>query len=194
VESRGVALRAPEIPLTDGTVSLRPLQAEDAPAFARAVADPEIARRAYRDPPEPSDRGALEYIAQAGGRLAQGDAAILAVLDAVEAKLIGLTMLFALDGPNRTAELGFWTAPWARGRGIALRAVTVTVRWAFEELGVERAQAFTDADNVAAQQLMERSGFTREGLHRGAQRRGDRRIDEVSYGILAKDIAAGPDR
>jgi hypothetical protein len=60
------------IPLTDGTVAIRPLRAEDAPAFARAVAD--------------------------------RDAVILAVLDAVDTKLIGLTMLFGLDRHNRTAE------------------------------------------------------------------------------------------
>ncbi|WP_433533373.1 GNAT family N-acetyltransferase [Micromonospora sp. CA-263727] len=34
--------------------------------------------------------------------------------------------------------MGYWTAPWARGQGVAVRAVRAVARWSFEELKLRR--------------------------------------------------------
>jgi RimJ/RimL family protein N-acetyltransferase len=51
---------------------------------------------------------------------------------------------------------------------------------------------WADADprNVASWRLLERAGFTREGLLRERWRVGDDVRDSVIYGLLARDYAA----
>ena len=55
----------------------------------------------------------------------------------------------------------------ARRRGVALAAARLVVRWAFEEVGVERLEILTYPGNAASQALAEKLGFRREGLLRG---------------------------
>ena len=91
---------------------MRPLNPDDAADFARAIADPEIVKHAYHRPPEPTHEGAVRFIARARSRLEQGDALMLAVLDAGDGGLLGKTMLHAVDAHNRPAELGGSIRPY----------------------------------------------------------------------------------
>lgn len=71
-------------------------------------------------------------------------------------------MLFCFEEPA-TAEVGYWLAPWARGRGLAVATIALTLRWGFEELGLTRIQGLTAPSNDASQRAMERAGMRREG-------------------------------
>jgi RimJ/RimL family protein N-acetyltransferase len=99
-------------------------------------------------------------------------------------------MLFGIDADERDAELGFWLSPRARGRGLAARAIGLTVGWAFAELGLERVHGLTETDNGAARRAMESAGLLREGVLRGLERRPTGRVDLVSYSILHTDRAS----
>ncbi|MFF4102605.1 GNAT family N-acetyltransferase [Streptomyces sp. NPDC001903] len=48
-------------------------------------------------------------------------------------------------------------------------------------------QAWTDVRNLAEQRALEKAGFTREGVLRGAQWRGGRWHDQVLFSILRGD-------
>src|SRR5690606_33283427 len=61
------------------------------------------------------------------------------------------------------AELGFWLAPAARGRGLATVAVARCARWALTELGLRRVWARTDPANERAAGVLVRAGFLRRG-------------------------------
>jgi RimJ/RimL family protein N-acetyltransferase len=108
-------------------------------------------------------------------------------LDVTDRVFVGTTMLFRIDPEARSAELGFWLSPAGRGRGLAVRAIRLTLAWAFDEIGLERVQGLTDADNISSQRVMERAGFVREGVMRGLDRRPTGRVDAVSYSQLATD-------
>jgi RimJ/RimL family protein N-acetyltransferase len=89
------------------------------------------------------------------------------------------------DWHGRTAEVGYMTAPWARGQGYAGEAVLAIARWLFERHGLKRLQLRAAVSNPASLRVAEKSGFTREGVARAA-------IDGqdlVVYSLIPSDLA-----
>ena len=52
------------------------------------------------------------------------------------------------------------------GNGFATQAVGLAIGKGFEDLGVERIEAFVDPANIASQRVLEKNGFVKEGLLR----------------------------
>jgi RimJ/RimL family protein N-acetyltransferase len=94
-------------------------------------------------------------------------------------------------GPNqgsRAINLGISITPAARGRGVGSRAQRMLADYLFAETIAHRVEATTDVTNVAEQRALERAGFTREGVLRGAQYRLGQWNDMVVYGRLRTDL------
>ena len=92
---------------------------------------------------------------------------------------------------GRKGEIGYWTAPWARGRGVATRAATALSDAAFAA-GLSRVELLAEMENPASQRVALRAGFAYEGLRRGAAAaRGGTRRDLLAFARLSTD-AAGP--
>jgi RimJ/RimL family protein N-acetyltransferase len=87
-------------------------------------------------------------------------------------------------------ELGIGLLPEARGRGYGTQAHRLLVRYLFAHTTVHRIEAATEADNTAEQRVLEKTGFTREGVRRGIRWRDGAWRDEVLYGILRTDPPA----
>jgi len=62
------------------------------------------------------------------------------------------------------AELGYVVAKKYWGKGHATLAVQSAIQLGFQELEIERIEAFVDPDNIASQRVLEKNGFVREGL------------------------------
>ncbi len=86
------------------------------------------------------------------------------------------------------AELGWSLARAHWGRGLMTEAVREVIRHGFEDLGLVRIYARSDARNRASWRVMERVGMVREGCLRqhGVDRFGVR-FDELWYGLLRDD-------
>ena len=80
------------------------------------------------------------------------------------------------------------SAPAARGRGVATRAVRLIARWAFAELRLARLELTCAPDNDAAQRVAERCGFTREGVLRSHMPFKGGRRDTVVFGLLPGEL------
>ena len=63
------------------------------------------------------------------------------------------------------AQLGYWIAAAARGRGYATRAVILLTRWLFDR-GAARAFLTIVAGNEASVAVARRAGFVHEGTMR----------------------------
>ena len=98
-------------------------------------------------------------------------------------------------GPNRGStalSIGISLRPSARQKGHGARAQGMLAEYLFVSYPVHRLEATTDVTNVAEQRALERAGFRREGVLRGAQWRGGRH-DLVMYARLRDDPATdGP--
>ena len=142
---------------------LRPLVAADAPALARHANDREVWLNLRDRFPHPYALADAEaYIAIAAARTPQTSFGI--VVDGEAAGNIGL--MPGDDIERCTAELGYWLGRPYWGRGIVTEAVTAVTRYAFAELGLHRVFAVPFARNAASARVLEKAGWTREGLMR----------------------------
>ena len=71
-----------------------------------------------------------------------------------------------------------------RGRGHGSAAQRLVADYLFAHSPANRVEATTDSANVAEQRALEKAGFTREGVLRGAQFRGGRWNDLAVYSKL----------
>jgi RimJ/RimL family protein N-acetyltransferase len=181
------SITLPEEGLRDGAIELRPVSEAGVAAFVEAFQDPAIAEGAYHGQLAATAEALQPYLERNAERMEAGDAVLLGVWEADAERLSGQTMLFNIDWDEGTAELGFWVAPWARGRGLSEPALQLTVGFAFDHLGVERVYGLTAVDNDAAQRAMEGAGLRREGILRGAITSPTGRLDQVCFGIVAGD-------
>lgn len=95
-----------------------------------------------------------------------------------------------LHGPHlesQAYDIGISLRPFARGMGHGVRAQRMLAKYLFATTDVHRVQASTDVTNTAEQRALERAGFTREGVLRGAQWRQGTWHDLVSYARLRED-------
>jgi RimJ/RimL family protein N-acetyltransferase len=130
----------------------------DAEALAAAWADPDVARWTAV-PEDRSVAAAARWIAGEPERRSRRLALDLVVGGCEVQGEVGLTRF---DDAGR-AELGFWLAPAARGRGLATAAVAEATRRALTDWRLTRVWARTDPDNQKAAQVLVRAGFVRQG-------------------------------
>lgn len=88
---------------------------------------------------------------------------------------------------SRAMDIGISLRPDARGLGHGSRAQRMLARYLFTTTSVNRVQASTDVTNLAEQRALERAGFRREGVLRGAQWRQGQWHDLVTYALLRED-------
>lgn len=62
------------------------------------------------------------------------------------------------------AELGYVISRKYWGNGCATQAIKLAIETGFKDLEVERIEAFVDPGNIGSQRVLEKNGFTKEGL------------------------------
>jgi RimJ/RimL family protein N-acetyltransferase len=103
-------------------------------------------------------------------------------------RLLGACGIVEVDWTEGRAELGYWLAREARGRGVMTRAIPLLVSWIFESLPIERVQLGIEPANAASRALAERTGFTFEGVLRSWFVNKGKRRDVAMYSLLRTDI------
>lgn len=116
----------------------------------------------------------------------QGRLLALAAVDARSREVVGGGTLHHLDVERKIVEIGYFVLPHARRRGIATTIAGRLARHAFS-LGVERVAAYVNVGNAASERVVERAGFTREGVVRSMPKPDGRRVDKTLYSLLPGD-------
>ena len=84
--------------------------------------------------------------------------------------------------------IGIGLAPEFRGRGYGSEAQQLLDRYLFAHTPVHRVEATTEITNKAERRALEKAGFTREGILRGASFRQGRYRDYVIYSVLRDEV------
>ncbi|MET0764089.1 MAG: GNAT family N-acetyltransferase [Blastococcus sp.] len=175
------------VELDAGSVRLRPWQEGDADAVWAALQDPDIELWNGGGVRSPEDALAL---VRRRADWSSGTNASWAVVDGASGDLLGSVSVHSIDREQAGASVGYWTAPAARGRGVAGVAVDAACRWVFETLAVERVELCHAVENPASGRVAEKAGFLFEGRLRRSYRYGDGvKRDELLWARLADDPA-----
>lgn len=153
----------------DGEHTLRPVQADDGAALARAYA----ANREHLAPWDPlrpaefytaewQERQAQEYVSDAKA----GRAERFVIVSDDGTIRGGVNLNNIVRGAFLSSDLGYWIDAERLRRGLASRAVTAIAAYARDELGLHRLQAATQLHNTASQKVLLGVGFESIGVAR----------------------------
>ncbi|WP_329002657.1 GNAT family N-acetyltransferase [Kribbella sp. NBC_00709] len=149
------------LPCVEGQVRVRTLEYGDAAAYALGSKDESVKRHGHlpiSDYTEDIVREQIDGDIAAG--LADGSLAVLAIADVGSDEFLGSIVLFNVRADR--AEVGFWLAPWGRGRGAARDALAAAARLA-ARLGLTVLDARTSPDNQASQRTLLSAGYRQVG-------------------------------
>ncbi|MFJ1751593.1 GNAT family N-acetyltransferase [Kitasatospora sp. NPDC088134] len=117
-----------------------------------------------------------------------GDGIHFAIADASSDRLMGTVGLKKTDWRARVSEVGYWTAPWARGRGIAAEATRALGRWVLMDQAFQRMELLAATENTASRKVALRAGLHREGILRNAGFVHAGRVDLVLFSLVPEDL------
>ncbi|MER5872159.1 GNAT family N-acetyltransferase [Streptomyces sp. NPDC002044] len=158
----------PDVTISTDRLVLRSFEEEDVTALAEMMNDEQIT--AWTSAPHPytlADARAWAT-AQSHAERTEGRGIVLAVTEFLTHRLVGIVHLQNTNWRTRATEVGYLTAPWARGEGYASESVLAVAQWLFRDRGFERLELRTAADNTASQQVAQKIGCISEGVLRNA--------------------------
>ncbi|HET6211539.1 MAG TPA: GNAT family protein [Micromonosporaceae bacterium] len=103
----------------------------------------------------------------------------------LDGTLVGCALFRVFDTREGVCEVGVWIAPEAQGRGLVTRAVRHMVDWAIRVRGMSRVEWCNVPTNVRSRAVVQRLGFTLDGVLRSVFELGGVRQDLEVWSMLA---------
>jgi RimJ/RimL family protein N-acetyltransferase len=176
-----VQLTFPEEGMQLGDFVLRFPRAGDLHGMAAAFADDEL--REAANLPRVSADEMVRRLPDLPALVASGRLLPLLMADAETNAILGGASLHHLDSERGIIEIGYWLYPEARGRGVAGTVARALAEYAFT-LGLQRVAAYVNVGNTDSERVLERAGFTREGVIRSLPKPDGRRVDKTIFSLL----------
>ena len=149
--------------LSDDLVILRGVTEADADAIFRACQDPDIQH--FTQVPVPYHRSSADaFVVVCAERWRDGLTANFAVCDRATGDFLGVVGIIGADHEAGTAGVGYWTAPWGRGRHATWRGVRLATSWALGDGGLRTLTAEAESANPASIRVLTKAGYSRLDL------------------------------
>jgi len=164
---------------------LRPWAPTDAKSLVVNANDHEVWRFLKDRFPHPyTSRDAEEWLSLQAGVSPPLEFAI-----SLDGKAVGgIGLVPGTDVERISAEVGYWLGRGARGQGLATKALCAITAYAFDSLGLLRLFANPFGFNTASVRVLERAGYTREGILRDAAIKEGRVADYLLYAMTLSDF------
>ena len=174
---------------TDGVVTVRPFQKEDALEIHAAVSESQDeAAHWLVDLKGLSLIDVEDYIASQPQMWNEDKAFNFVVLETVSNRIIGGCGLTQINRRHRFCNLYFWIRTGATGHGYATRAIILMARFAFDSLGMQRMEIVIEPENLASLRVAEKTGAISEGyLRNRLYNRGESK-DAVIFSLVPEDL------
>lgn len=167
-------------------VALRPATPRDADQLRRWRAEPTVRRFQPLNDLSTSQLRS-DVAAQRMADLYRGRGEKFQWIVEVEGAAAGWVTLVVSNWEHGLAEVGYALATAFQGRGLMCRALDVLLADLFTRTHLERIEARCAVDNQASRRVLEKCGFTREGVLRSYFRLHGRRMDNLLYAVLREE-------
>lgn len=168
-------------------VVLREIKMRDAQDLFEYCSDPQVSRHvlwdAYKAPSQ-----ARDYIRFVRRQYRQGFPGTFAIELRETGKVIGTIGFMWINPEHRSCEVGYSLNRKYWNRGYTTQALKRLIRYAFEELHLNRVEAQFEINNIASGRVMEKAGMHYEGTLRQRLKNKGRFVDVKLYAILSKDF------
>ena len=177
--------------MTGSQVYLRPLTGEDAAAFVPWINDAEVTRTLAVGAAVMDRQAEQTWIEKTNA--SEHDVLFGIVVQGTD-QLIGLIGLNQIDFRHQSASLGMMIGEKSMwGKGYGTEATKLVVRYAFEELHLNRVQLHVYEYNLRGIRVYEKVGFRWEGVLRQEHVYAGHFWDTVVMAILREEWEKGPD-
>jgi RimJ/RimL family protein N-acetyltransferase len=176
--------------LTGERILLRPPIDDDVPAVYAAVCESAEQLRQWMAwcTPEYGREHSEAYIRSQPEAWREGREYSFLIFDRQTGAVLGTCGLNRMDWLNLLANLGYWVRSSAAGGGVASAATQLVLRFAFEQLGLQRIEIVAAVGNQASQRVAEKVGGQREARARNRCRTRGVQQDAFIYSLIPSDL------
>ena len=175
--------------LTTERLLLRDVTVEDFPWYVAHFSRPEVAEGQGCAPPPDEEAAQADFERRILEPFAAKDGIRWGlVLREDPSPLIGSAGVFYIDAKVRSCEFGYDLDPAYWGRGLMIEACRAILDFVFTQMGMNRVAALLMPRNLRSRAVVERLGFTQEGVMRehGVDERGEL-VDDVLFSLLRRE-------
>jgi ribosomal-protein-alanine N-acetyltransferase len=152
---------------------------EDAADVYAYASDPEVARYTLW-PSHDSEESTRMFLVDLAGPTVVSWAIVMNE----EQRVVGMIFLHSFSKRHKKAEIAFNVARRHWQKGIATESAQAVVRFAFEQLGLNRVEATCMPGNGGSRRVLEKIGMSKEGTMRRSHFRYDGFHDMELFSIL----------
>jgi ribosomal-protein-alanine N-acetyltransferase len=102
--------------------------------------------------------------------------------------IIGIISIEKINWNALHGQIGYWLAKEHWGKGLTPKAVKLILEFAFKKIKLHRVYGAVFEENLKSQRVLEKSGFTKEGITRESEFRDNRWHNKIRYGILSSEF------
>lgn len=158
-------------------IALRSLEINDKQYLVKALNDHSVIQYLSSNIPAPYTIDDAQWFIETGSK----DNALVKAITYQEAFCGVIGVYFRQKEYAHSAEIGYWLLPECWQKGIATQAVSQFCDLVFNTTSVCRIFNPVSAPNLASIRVMEKAGFSLEGIHKMAVQHDDTFIDELLY-------------
>jgi len=168
---------------------LRPFTLADATDVRRLAGERDVAAT-VANMPHPYEEGmAEEWISTHAERFERGEGGCFAVTLRQDKTLVG-SMGLTVNAEHERGTIGYWIGKPFWNNGYCTEAAGAVLRYAFEQLGLNRITANHFKRNPASGRVMQKIGMRQEGCLLQEFKKWGQFEDVVCYGIIKSEYEA----
>jgi [ribosomal protein S5]-alanine N-acetyltransferase len=146
--------------LTTERLTLRQLSTDDQQDIFTLRSDTTINKYLGRAPSKTID-DAISFINKITDNIKNNSSIYWAITLTKTKTFVGTICLFGFSNENNTCEIGYELLTNFQGQGIMKEATEKVIHYAFENIGVQKIEAFTHNENRSSTKLLEKLYFVK---------------------------------